>query len=352
MEEVNDSTIKLAVSGLDNAGKTSFLTVLEKMYGFEEIVKFLKPTLGVHYTKRDYFGQSIMYWDFGGQEEFREKYLRNRQYFVGTDLIYYLIDIQDEDRFKDSVDYLGHIVEILQENGEQLTIPIHICFSKSDYDLIKDKAFDYPGKVAMIHKLLETSYPDFKFRFHYTSIYEIMSIISVHVRSMREVIPIFKDLDIIISNFAGNNPLMRVVITDHTGLPFVNYTSTDYWLDQRQPKIDKMLSYQLQLFRQIEEKGLKVNEAYDELDDFHTYYLRFKADKMSENVVTIESIFEEFFGDDEEEMEDKILEGEKSSNYYLIIYSSSDTEKLRQDKINNLIVELKTLFIKFEDIFT
>ena len=115
MQRSEKETLKIIVAGLDNAGKTSMLTVIEKIYGFEEIVKFLKPTLGINYTKREYFDKNIMYWDFGGQKEFRAKYLSNERYFADTEMLYYLIDVQDEMRYTQSVDYLGEILKMLKK---------------------------------------------------------------------------------------------------------------------------------------------------------------------------------------------------------------------------------------------
>ena len=46
-----ETLLKIIVSGLDNAGKTSILTALDKKYDFHKDIVQLKPTIRVEYHK-------------------------------------------------------------------------------------------------------------------------------------------------------------------------------------------------------------------------------------------------------------------------------------------------------------
>jgi GTPase SAR1 family protein len=327
----DSEAIKIIVCGLDNAGKTSMLTILDKIYGFEEIVKFLKPTLGVHYTKREYFGKSIMYWDFGGQEEFRDKYLRNKKYFNKTDMMYYLIDIQDEKRYEESVSYLGQLLEILEDNGDYAKLPIYICCSKADDSVIKDESFNFVDKITMLHHFFNKKYPDLDLHYFHTTIFDIMSIISVHVYSMKNLIPLFSNIEKSLISFSKRNKILRLILSDYTGLPFINYIPEEGFLDLRQFKINQEANYQLQLFRQFENKGIKILEVFDKNDLIKKYFFRFTGKKLSHNVETIENIFDKLF-----EYEKKV----EDQSYYLLLYAPNSEETISKETIDQLVSDI------------
>ncbi|KKN12742.1 hypothetical protein LCGC14_1013490, partial [marine sediment metagenome] len=49
-----ESLLKIIVSGLDNAGKTSILTALDRKYDFQKDIVQLKPTIRVEYHKMNF----------------------------------------------------------------------------------------------------------------------------------------------------------------------------------------------------------------------------------------------------------------------------------------------------------
>ncbi len=107
-----ESLLKVVISGLDNAGKTSILTALDKKYDFQKDIVQLKPTIRVEYHKMNFLKNNTIFWDMGGQEQYRSLYQRRQDvYFAGTDLLVYVIDAQDEDRFEASLDYLDIILQ-------------------------------------------------------------------------------------------------------------------------------------------------------------------------------------------------------------------------------------------------
>ncbi|MFX0209357.1 MAG: ADP-ribosylation factor-like protein, partial [Candidatus Hodarchaeota archaeon] len=70
--------MKIAILGLDNCGKTSFLSVISNNFG---IIPTLRPTKGIERSSTDILGQEIFLWDFGGQEAYREGYLSTPEHF-------------------------------------------------------------------------------------------------------------------------------------------------------------------------------------------------------------------------------------------------------------------------------
>ena len=92
----NDKNIKIVLGGLDNAGKSSMLIVIQKLYDFEKQVNNLKPTIRVKYHQLQVFGHQLNFVDLGGQEKYRSLFVNNPVYFSDTDFLYFILDIQDE----------------------------------------------------------------------------------------------------------------------------------------------------------------------------------------------------------------------------------------------------------------
>ncbi len=125
---------KVIVLGLDNAGKTAILNVLGGKMGLKEL-KNLKPTKRIERSQVTSKDLQIFLWDFGGQDEYREEYLsKPEKYFVQTDLLLYVIDMQDPDRYNESFEYCERILDLLNYIGES---PYALVFfHKSDPEYI------------------------------------------------------------------------------------------------------------------------------------------------------------------------------------------------------------------------
>ena len=124
--------MKIILSGLDNSGKTSFVISVDRK--FSKLIG-LKPTMGADVSSIEALGTTIFLWDLGGQRRYQERYLDKAQiYLFEADLLFYFIDIRDEERFSESIEYLKRVKNAL-ENLEQKT-PIIYVFSKGDPDII------------------------------------------------------------------------------------------------------------------------------------------------------------------------------------------------------------------------
>ncbi|TFF93428.1 MAG: hypothetical protein EU544_05890, partial [Promethearchaeota archaeon] len=71
---------KIVVVGLDNAGKTAILSKFGGRLGITDLAK-LKPTKGIDRKTLETEELDLIIWDFGGQEQYRENYLKNAEKF-------------------------------------------------------------------------------------------------------------------------------------------------------------------------------------------------------------------------------------------------------------------------------
>lgn len=167
---------KLLIAGLDYAGKTSILTALNRKYDFQKEVMELKPTFKIEYHTTHFLGRTVRFWDMGGQEKFRRQY-ENRadMYFGETDLILYIIDVQDSNRFETSMEYLDSIMDYFIETEQD--VPLIIAFHKHDPEIRSDDSVN--NNMEMLRSDIMNKYADFNVLFQQTSIYDIISIVQL-----------------------------------------------------------------------------------------------------------------------------------------------------------------------------
>lgn len=125
---------KIIFLGLDFAGKTSILKVLEGSYsGLDKI----KPTLGPKRTSYNILGFQIMNWDLGGQKQYRDEYLKNyEQVLQDTNLLIFVTDIQDESRFNEAGAYFDDMLHALDQL--KIKCPVILCLHKVDPDIVEN----------------------------------------------------------------------------------------------------------------------------------------------------------------------------------------------------------------------
>ncbi len=179
-EILQKSAQKIIVIGLDNAGKTAILSKFGGRLGISDLAN-LKPTKGVdrRHIESENSNLDLYIWDFGGQAEYRSKYFEKpEQYFLQTDLLIYVIDVQDPERYAESFEYFEQVLEILSTLEEEpfLLIYIHKCDPDLKRDpetllnieLLKDNLnqllttyeYDYEAYLTSIFSLI-TNEPEF-----------------------------------------------------------------------------------------------------------------------------------------------------------------------------------------------
>jgi small GTP-binding protein len=213
--KLESGTIKVIISGLDNAGKTSILTAIDKKYDFRKDILELKPTIKVEYQRTQFLGQNVIFWDMGGQEKYREVYQQRKEiYFSETDLLLYVIDIQDRERFQSSLEYLDSILQFFIENGE--LVPIIITFHKYDPEI---RAYEEINKdVHYLRELILDKYPEFEFLFQQTSIYDIISIVQLISYGLSVFDKKFFELSLLLQSQLTKFDCLSLILFDHNGI--------------------------------------------------------------------------------------------------------------------------------------
>jgi small GTP-binding protein len=162
---------KIAVMGLDNAGKTSMLESLSGKTNLGEIVD-LDPTHGVDIRKIESETFNLVVWDFGGQIDHRNDYFQSpEEYFLQIDLLIFVLDMQDQARYDEAYAYFSRIIDILLYFNE--TPYVLIFQHKSDPDVnskpefqaklnaIRTKFSAFLSDKKMSFDILETSIYNF-----------------------------------------------------------------------------------------------------------------------------------------------------------------------------------------------
>ncbi len=188
---------KILMIGLDNGGKSSILAVVQDKFS---IIKDLLPTRGVKREKLDFFGYPILSWDLGGQVQYREMmyFKKPELFFSEADLILYVIDSQDPNRFSEAATYFEQVLNILDELKEYP--PILIVINKSDQDV--RKTLQWQKNVASIKNKFDnilSNYKDKGFTMDYydTSIFQketIMQMFSIGLKKVSETSEIIEHI--------------------------------------------------------------------------------------------------------------------------------------------------------------
>ncbi|MFW9897315.1 MAG: ADP-ribosylation factor-like protein, partial [Candidatus Thorarchaeota archaeon] len=171
--EVNGQ--KVLVAGLDEAGKTATLSKFGGRLGISDTI-VTQPTRGVVRMKFGSSNLNLFIWDLGGQEEYRERYLSNpEQYFIQLDLLLYVIDVQNPERFDESLEYFDKILDsiIMLEEKPYVLIFIH----KFDPDIKGNPKIQLNVELLKdnLNEVIKSKDYEFDIEIYLTSIYSMIS---------------------------------------------------------------------------------------------------------------------------------------------------------------------------------
>jgi len=166
---------KVVIAGLDNAGKSALIKTITKEVGLMDLSS-LKPTKGASRDELFLGDQDLHVLELGGQEEFRKFYIEQPdRFFLDTDIIVYVMDIQDDTRFSEAFEYLDSILRVLAYLQVEEALEFIILLHKCDPDLLGLPIFqervDY---VTQQIKQMFGPYP-YPFEIQTSSIYNIVS---------------------------------------------------------------------------------------------------------------------------------------------------------------------------------
>lgn len=247
--------IKIVISGLDNAGKTSFLIALRKKYNFYERVKNLKPTIKIDYSTFNFLNWNINFWDMGGQLKYREFYINNPIYFADTDYLYYFIDIQDELKFEESVKYLHELLNIYR--NMEYSSEIIVCFSKYDPKFKKNELFS--DRIEKIKKLILLQNKDLKFEFFDTSYYDISSLSKALSYSLNKLLNL-ETIDSEIKKIVKIFNCDRAILYNNAGIVISDYYRNIIDTREFEEHIYDKLNEDLEFFQRMSDENMDVDE--------------------------------------------------------------------------------------------
>ncbi|MFX1588339.1 MAG: ADP-ribosylation factor-like protein, partial [Promethearchaeota archaeon] len=216
---------KLLMIGLDNGGKTSILAVLQDRFS---IIKSLLPTRGVKRERLDFFGYPIISWDLGGQVQYREKLYFNRPelFFTEADLLLYVIDTQDVDRFPESVNYYRQVLKALKDLNE--FPPALVVLSKSDQDY--RSSVEWQNNVKVIKNKFNqvtAEYENFSVSYADTTIYQKETIMQMFSEALKKVSDTSEIIENILEDFSHTIEAKSASLISMDGLIFGNYNDSD-----------------------------------------------------------------------------------------------------------------------------
>jgi len=216
---------KLLMIGLDNGGKTSILAVLQDRFS---IIKSLLPTRGVKRERLDFFGYPIISWDLGGQVQYREKLYFNRPelFFTEADLLLYVIDTQDADRFPESANYYRQVLKALNDLNE--FPPVLVVLSKSDQDY--RSSVEWQNNVNVIKNKfnqVSTEFENFAVSYADTTIYQKETIMQMFSEALKKVSDTSEIIENILEDFSHTIEAKSASLISMDGLIFGNFNDSD-----------------------------------------------------------------------------------------------------------------------------
>ncbi len=205
MEKKSEEAVKkISIFGIQNAGKTSIITVLRRQF---DLLSKLKPTVKVERTFLDILGKDILVWDYGGQEKYRKEYLESpNRYFTEINTIFYVIDIQDPDLLGSNIMYFDGLYKRAKKFSPDAKFVF--LFHKLDPDLkLPQNAIQLQNRfldaVSYHFEEDEKEYQSFR-----TSIYNPISIIKAFSQSLITNEEIRKNVSAILESFCKEYNLL------------------------------------------------------------------------------------------------------------------------------------------------
>lgn len=208
------SASKLLFTGLDNAGKTTIIYGLQREFSK---IAFLKPTRGAQRRIFEFMGKEIAEWDLGGQISYRISYLKNPgKYFDDTEIVVYVIDVQNRVRIPESISYLKDVVE--QFRKLEIAPPMYIFLHKYDPALRRNALNEMKNLELEIKEKIKKSVEYKEIYYYNTSIYDLPSIIKAMSQILLNIYPKSELIEKTIIEFGKKTYSDGIVLLDDNSL--------------------------------------------------------------------------------------------------------------------------------------
>ena len=270
--------IKVIIAGLDNAGKTSILTALNKKYDFHKDIISLTPTIRVEYQATEFLKNRVVFWDMGGQEKYRKLYQEKQDlYFSNTDLLVYVVDIQDPGRIENSMSYLDMILKNFKKH--KMDVPLIISFHKFDPEFIGNEQMI--EQIESLRRHILKLYPSFRILFQQTSIYDIISIVQLISYGLSVFNEKFFDLSEFLEKYLKEFDSESLILFDKNGIII-----SEYYREIIRPEIYveliESIKEHLFLLKRMKEESHETDYAFSSIgDELLSYLHRIEINKES-----------------------------------------------------------------------
>jgi len=305
--------LKIILSGLDKAGKSSFLLGIRRRYS--EIIKSL-PTKGVERTEENLFEEQnsqILVWDIGGQLKYRDRFLEeSKMYLYNVDLVFFFIDIQDIERIGEALNFFRRITTKLVELDEYP--PIIVCLTKFDPDLQGSK--EIFKNLEIIADEVEKRSDKFLTKIFQTSIFDHWSLVTAYSYGLSRLSPnreLFRNQ---LEQFAKKTNSDAVLLLNENGIILSNFSKSE-----------------------ISERVFEISAPY-----FKNLYNTFREFKLLEQDFLVSS----GIGDKSKKVIFKKIQAGKYNLYLLLfIEKSLEIEKIEKNlpEFSKNLVELISTYI-------
>ena len=205
------------------------------------------PTKRIARDQFKFLGIEFIRMDFGGQAQYREEYLKYPQkYLSGMDLVFYVIDAQDYERYVQTIDYLDQILLFFKE--EQDYPPICVLFHKFDPQLKKDRELN--KGILPIKQALTRYNHDFDIFFFETTIFDLKSIMDAFSSGLSLL---FEKIELVSNLFAElskNYNAILIALFDVKGITIGEYYRPHLHLVEKIRIYDKYLEVQKKIINE------------------------------------------------------------------------------------------------------
>lgn len=208
-------------------------------------------TPGVERSQYEIFGFPILIWDFGGQKKVREAYLEKTHFFDETSAVFYLIDIQAEERIDEALDYLKALLKILTMNPILM-----ICFHKADPDIAQSQKITKITET--IKEKLKESLKPFEHFFALTTIFDYTSVLAPFSFALSKLLPFSAVLDSYVIDYFNSQQLACILLQDKGGAILSKATG-----DDQEGELDLAFcqitgTFLTQLYESYEQRGMPI----------------------------------------------------------------------------------------------
>ncbi len=209
-------SLKIVLAGLDQAGKTSILNILNQSYN---LMDNIKPTVGLVRSTINILGVPIINFDLGGQIRYREEYLTNLKVFDYTDSLVFIIDALNDARYEEAFEYYEQIIKVYNNFLEKPKIVILI--HKVDPNLRDDPRAN--ELIEILKQQFIKSSSGYELSTYVTSIYDRKSIVQAFSKSIQELIPPLKPFKSLLKSLVTLLKLDGAILFDENLLILSEY---------------------------------------------------------------------------------------------------------------------------------